>query len=175
MKALARIIVLFIVSFFSSKAIAQGYLEFVENKGQWDQQIRFKGDLTTGAFALKAGGGYRMLLYNPTDLANNVGHSKDLSGTAGSIRKKIQSTASSSNSTTTENTLRGHAYEVSFLNANPSPIAVPDKPLNTYNNYFIGNDPQKWTSHCKIFNAVTYKEIYPNIDVRSGWRRNYCP
>jgi gliding motility-associated-like protein len=166
LKALARIIVLFIVSFFSSKAIAQGYLEFVENKGQWDQQIRFKGDLTTGAFALKAGGGYRMLLYNPTDLAAHVGHSKDLSGTAGSIRKKIQSTATSSNTSTSESALRGHAYEVSFLNANPSPVAVPDKPLNTYNNYYIGNDPQKWTSHCKIFNAVTYKEIYPNIDVR---------
>jgi len=68
--------------------------------------------------------------------------------------------------TTSTDNLRGHVYEVSFVNANPHPIAVGDKPLNSYNNYFIGNDPQKWASHCKLYNAVTYKDIYPNIDVR---------
>ncbi len=166
LKTQIRILSLFLISFFCSKAIAQGYLEFVENKGQWDSEIKFKGNLTTGAFALKPDGAYRMLLFNPTDLAKQSGHSNDLSGTAGSIRKKIQSTSATSSSVSDENSLRGHVYEVSFLNANPKPVAVPDKALNTYNNYFIGDDPKKWASHCKIFTAVTYKEIYPNIDVR---------
>ncbi len=166
MKALARIIVLFIVSLFCSRSIAQGYLEFVENKGQWDQQIKFQGNLTTGAFALKADGAYRMLLYNPADLTDHAGHANDQSGTGGALRKKIQSTSAATTNSNEGNSIRGHVYEVSFLNANPAPIAVPDKALNTYNNYFIGNDAKKWTSHCKIFNAVTYQEIYPNIDVR---------
>lgn len=149
--------------------MAQGYLEFVENKGQWDKQIQFKGNLTTGAFALKADGGYKMLLYNPADLTDHAGHANRVEGAGGSNIKKIQSISAKTNTTvssTATNQLRGHVYEVNFLNANPSPIVVPDKPINTYNNYFIGNDPQKWASHCQLFNAVTYKEIYPKIDVR---------
>jgi len=62
--------------------------------------------------------------------------------------------------------LRGHVYEISFLGANPAPLAVPDKPMQTYSNYFIGNDPSKWASHCKQYTAITYQNVYPNIDVR---------
>ena len=43
---------------------------------------------------------------------------------------------------------------------------MPDKILPGYNNYFIGNDPAKWASDCRVFQGVTYKNIYPNIDVR---------
>jgi gliding motility-associated-like protein len=171
LKALARIIVLFMVSFFCNQSIAQGYLEFVENKGQWDKQIQFKGDLTTGSFALTASGGYRLLLYNPADLVKlRIHHDHSVPTGGGSNAKQIQSISTNSKTTPAVNTaatnLRGHVYEVSFLNANPHPVGVPDKPLKTYNNYFIGNDPQKWASHCQLYNAVTYKEIYPNIDVR---------
>jgi gliding motility-associated-like protein len=169
LKALARIITLFLFSFIFSKSIAQGYLEFVENKGQWDQQIQFKGNLTTGAFALKADGGYKILLYNPADLTDHAGHANKSENSGGTTIKKIQSISNKTSanlSTTTNNNLRGHVYEINFLNANPSPIAVPDKPIKTYNNYFIGNDPKKWASHCQVFNAVTYQDIYPKIDVR---------
>ena len=62
-------------------------------------------------------------------------------------------------------TLRSHAYDVIFINAGSATI-IPDKPLPTYNNYFIDNDPKKWASGCRIFQAVTYKNVYPNIDVR---------
>ena len=63
-------------------------------------------------------------------------------------------------------TLRSHAYKVQFVGASSSPQIISDKPLFTYNNYFIGNDPSKWASNCKIFQGVTVKNIYPNIDVR---------
>jgi hypothetical protein len=45
-------------------------------------------------------------------------------------------------------------------------VVIPDNPTNSYNNYFIGNDPSKWATNCKIFKAVTYSNIYPNTDVR---------
>ena len=61
--------------------------------------------------------------------------------------------------------VHGHVYEVKFLNANPNPTAVPDKLQANYNNYFIGNDKAKWAGHCNIYAAITYKNIYPNIDV----------
>jgi hypothetical protein len=62
--------------------------------------------------------------------------------------------------------VRSHAFQVKFEGANPSAQIVADKPLFTYNNYFIGNDPSKWATNCRIFQGITVKNIYPNIDVR---------
>jgi gliding motility-associated-like protein len=155
---------------------AQSYLEFVENKGQWDKQIKYKGDLGDGAFAIKADGGYRMLVYNGEDLAaiNRHKHNATASSTIQRTALSDQSLegdhggtgGGSGASGSSMQQLRGHVYEVSFLNANPSPQAVPDKAIQTVNNYFIGNDPNKWVSNCKVFTAVTYKNLYNNIDIR---------
>lgn len=62
--------------------------------------------------------------------------------------------------------LRSFAYKVRFLGASAKAKQLPDKFLNTHNNYFIGNDPAKWASNCRIYEAITYQEIYPNIDIR---------
>ena len=61
--------------------------------------------------------------------------------------------------------VRTHSYSVEFVNAQ-TPQISPDKPIPTVNNYFIGNDRSKWASDCKIYMGVTYKNIYPGIDVR---------
>ena len=63
------------------------------------------------------------------------------------------------------NKVRAHSYSVEFLNAQPAEI-IADKPIPTVNNYFIGNDKSKWASDCKIYQAVTYQNVYPKIDVR---------
>jgi len=63
-------------------------------------------------------------------------------------------------------TVRSHSYKVNFVGANPKAQVIADKPLYSYNNYIIGNDPSKWIYNCDIFQAVTVKNIYPNIDVR---------
>jgi hypothetical protein len=64
-------------------------------------------------------------------------------------------------------TLNSHAYKVQFLGtASSFTQNVPDKIQDYHNNYFVGNDPSKWASDCKISQAVTYNNIYPNIDVR---------
>lgn len=61
--------------------------------------------------------------------------------------------------------VHSHAYNVEFLNA-ATPVIVPDKKISTYNNYIIGNDPAKWKGNCRIFQAVTYQNLYSNTDVR---------
>jgi gliding motility-associated-like protein len=130
---------------------AQSYLEFVENKGQWDDKTTFKGTITNGAFALQKTG-YRFLLHNNEDL-------KKISGL---LHGHINSTNENKDGLI----LRSHVYEVKFVNANPNPTIVAEKPINTYNNYYQNNDPSKWASNCKIYTTITYKNIYPNIDVR---------
>ncbi|MEO6542075.1 MAG: PKD domain-containing protein, partial [Ferruginibacter sp.] len=62
--------------------------------------------------------------------------------------------------------LNSHAYKVKFLGGSSFAQNVPDKIQPYHNNYFVGNDQSKWASDCKIAQAVSYQNIYPNIDVR---------
>jgi gliding motility-associated-like protein len=147
---------------------AQTYLNFVENKGQWDQSIRFKTEMPGGAIVLK-NTGYRVLQYNQEDYAQltETLHSlkgKDKHAEKGSIGNMDKSVIDGD--VGEELKLRSHTYEVKFLNGNPNPTIVPDKVQSSFNNYILGNDPSKWASNCKIYQAVTYKNVYPNIDIR---------
>jgi gliding motility-associated-like protein len=151
-------------------------LEFIENKGQWDKQIKFKGDMSAGAFLLQSSG-YRVALYNKDDLNAIREAVHPGSGTSSkALAKQVNAITTSSKLATPEDpgtapassttSIRAHIYEMRFLNSNPNAQIVPDKPLSTYTNYILGNDSTKWAGNCKTYQAVTYKNIYPNIDVR---------
>ncbi|HYK44788.1 MAG TPA: hypothetical protein VEV83_06460, partial [Parafilimonas sp.] len=145
-----RKFILPIAACFVCSAISSQDLQFVENKGQWDQQVKFKTLIGAGAVFLQQNG-YRVILNNPKEL---VAISNYLSGhTTGKaeVNKLI---------------LHSHAYQVAFLGAAANPDIVTEGELETYNNYFVGSDPSKWTNHCRIFNVITYKNVYPGIDVR---------
>lgn len=45
----------------------QSNFDFVENKGQWNSQVKFMGDVGTGAFYLEKTG-FTVLLNSPEDL-----------------------------------------------------------------------------------------------------------
>lgn len=146
--------------------------EFIENKGQWDSKVKFTGELASGAFFLQQKG-FTVFLYHPDDMsafnshlhddvpANKKGkkidYSKDLSG------KVIDKNLTGNKGT---KRIRSHAYVVEFVGANENAFISPQKPVASYNNYFLGDDPSKWVSGARLFNAVEYKNIYPNIDLR---------
>jgi gliding motility-associated-like protein len=144
---------------FTQKASAQ-YLQFVENKGQWDKSVKFKTDFQGGALYLKPSG-YRVILHNKDDYKAAAeyisGHHAD--SVAGTMAGKAAKA-------TRNFIIHSHAYEISFLGADSNAVAEPDKPLGVYNNYFIGSDSSKWRTGCRIFNGITYKNIYKNVDLR---------
>ena len=111
--------------------------------------------------------GYRVMLYDKNDLQNltesshkNNAVSRNQTNTSGQVSKPFPEGNVGSD------LLRYHVYEMRFLNANRNPVIIPDKPLASVTNYFIGNDSSKWASNCKTFQGVTYKDVYPGIDVR---------
>ena len=155
-------------------------LEFIENKGQWNSKVKFKSDMGGSVFFLQQTG-YRVLLNNKEDLqkiaAKYSGHFHNSNGTVvsgntsssilkGSPNVKSNHENNGGGNSNGDVILHSHAYEVNFLGASTNAVAVPDKAQNTYNNYFLGNDPAKWASGCGIFYGVTYKNMYPGIDVR---------
>jgi gliding motility-associated-like protein len=155
-------IVLLIALLTSNKAIFCQYanLEFIQNKGQWDEKVKFKGVMTNGAFFLEDNG-FKVVQHKNEDLQklSEIMHASSFesSNTAASARAVVPPKNSV--------VVHSHAYNVQFLNAS-TPRIVGDKALATYNNYFIGNDPKKWRSNCKLYQAITYQNLYPGIDVR---------
>ena len=151
------------VAFFFSniKSFCQyANLEFVENKGQWDKSVKFKGLLNNGAFFLRENG-FRVLQSKPEDLQKlSVFH-----GASAGNTKNIAAKSAVPPKDKDPIIVHSHVYDVKFLNAR-TPVISGDKPLSTYNNYFIGNNPSKWKGNCRIYQAVTYQNVYPGIDVR---------
>ena len=146
---------LFFLAFISVKLSAQSYLEFTANKGQWDNTIAFKANMASGAIVLKPDGGYRVALHNTDDLRaiNDYYHHGIITHASASSSQNKAGILSAANDITANSPegnnqpdfiLHSHAYEVKFLNANPHPQIIAEKPLNTYNNYFIGSDSSKW-------------------------------
>ena len=149
-----KLTIAFIAVLTTSCINAQKYLEFVENKGQWQNNIAFQGNLINGAFAVKTDGAYRLLLHNSADLKaiTEYYHPSNPTENTGINKVKL--------------ILHSHSFEVKFLNGNTHPERVVENQEDSYNNYFIGKNKDKWAAHCNIYHAVTYKNIYPNIDVR---------
>jgi len=173
LKKSRSIIFCFIGLIICFKSFGQSYasLEFIENKGQWDNRVTFRGLTNNGAFYLEKTG-YRVLQQNSDDLnaLSHYYHPDNSSSYQLVTGKKGATAAKSSQPATLPNgddniVLRSHAYEVKFLNAG-TPTIVPDKRLAGTNNYLLGNDKSKWAADCGSFNAVTYQSMYPKVDVR---------
>src|SRR5437762_5046865 len=146
-----------LLSYFllSATALKAQYnnIEFIENKGQWDSRIKFSGQVAAGLFYVEQNG-FMVVQHNPEDWAKlgELTHSHEAKNFELIKEGHV--------------TIRSHAYNVEFLNGNPNSELIPDKPLPGYNNYFLGNDPSKWASDCKVYQGITVKNIYPNVDVR---------
>jgi len=142
-------------------------IEFVENKGQWDSRVKFRGEIGVGAVFLE-NNGYSALLYNIEDLdrITNNHHGVKQGGYTKVGNFVAPPKDPGTGGLDPQDALRSHAYRVSFVGGNQQPRIEADKVLPGYNNYFIGNDPSKWVSNCKVYQGVLYRDIYPNIDIR---------
>ena len=138
-------------------------IEYVQNKGQWDSRVKFMSHAGNGAVFLQKSG-FTIVQYKNEDFE----------------RLALKMHGIPTNKTYKEadsNILHAHAYTVEFLNALPDPKIIPDRSIGSVNNYFIGNDKSKWAAGCGVYNGVTYKNIYPGVDVHyysdAGGRLKY--
>lgn len=144
-------------SVFAAVPISFAQLEFIENRGQWAGDFQFKTDIPNGAFFLERNG-FTVLQQKQEDMdklqARMHGH------VHGSDKDEFVPLSND------PITIHNHAYRVRMVGSNEKAIPIPDKPLEGYHNYFLGDDPSRWKGNCGLFQAVTYKDIYPNIDIR---------
>ncbi len=159
------------ILFNTLAAFTQQAVEFTENKGQWNDSVLFRGPINNGAFFLERNG-FTVLLHNEDDMQQISerihGHSsgKETDPTTSNRSAHPRPSHGSGTDPDAGIILRSHAYRMRFAGAGADATVMGEKPVNSYENYLTGNDPSKWAANCKIFQAVTYKNIYPNIDVR---------
>lgn len=147
-KSFIYIIPLSILAVFSLTARAQ--IEFTENKGQWDARVKFMSGAGTGSVFLESKG-YTIVQHHTGDL-QTVTQARHMA-----TIEEMEKHESVS--------VRSHAYKVEFLGAG-EPEIFPEKPIESKSNYLYGDDPSKWITGVTTYQAITYKNIYPNIDIR---------
>jgi gliding motility-associated-like protein len=178
LKTIALYLLVVVSLLLAFSAGAQTF-EYTENKGQWNSEVLYKGELHNGAFFLKRNG-YRVVQHHPYDFdhvkATMTGHNHQPTA----VGKASATMAKASASLVSEGgnagngqpfgdpvlVLRSHAYDVLFANANPKATSMGLKPLNGVSNYFIGNDPARWATNVKSYGEVLSQEMYPGVDVR---------
>jgi gliding motility-associated-like protein len=115
---------------------------FTENKGQWNQNIRYKLGLSNAHLYLEQNR-FTWVFYSPEFLESIHPHGK---------REAFQGD-------------NAFAYHVNFLNANPDAKTSGEDAYADYSNYFIGSDAKSWASRVKSYNEVHYTDLYSGIDM----------
>lgn len=118
-------------------------VRFIENKGQWEPQIRFTAELPNGKVFFEED----RLTFNFCDLSDL--HDRWF------YRKPNESETFP---------LDCHAFTLHFPNANPGVSISGAKREKEYHNYILGQDPSKWASEVGIFQEIHYKELFPGIE-----------
>jgi len=123
-------------------------VEFIENKGQWNNQIKYKAELPAGNLYLE-NNELTYLFYNEKDMyrIHALYHNEITSPTL------------------TDSIVNLHAFKIKFLNAHTEKIEALE-PTSDYLNYYLGSDQNNWASNVKKYGKTVYKNLYDSIDFK---------
>jgi gliding motility-associated-like protein len=65
-----------------------------------------------------------------------------------------------------------HRIDIELLNANPNPEIIAEDPSEDYLNYYNAVTPEEGAPFVRSFQKVTYKNIYPGIDLEFFVQKN---
>jgi len=120
---------------------------FVENKGQWPEQVLYRALIPGGAMFVERSA-FTYVLFSDSPLRHH-GHAHD--------------------GHDHEHEGKAHAYRVHFEGGRArSTRGALGQPH--YENHFIGNDPAHWGTGCGVFGEVILEDVWPGIDLRIDGR-----
>lgn len=131
---------LFAIALLAFPVGLKAQTRFIENKGQWEDQVRFKAGVADGEIFLEN----NAITYNLW----NKDESSQLHMNKG-----------------TDVTVHYHAVRMYFEGSHPKPVIETERPFETQYSYFLGNDPEQWASGALAYQKITYYNLYPKIDL----------
>ncbi|OFZ67489.1 MAG: hypothetical protein A3D92_08610 [Bacteroidetes bacterium RIFCSPHIGHO2_02_FULL_44_7] len=117
---------------------------FLENKGQWNNQVLFKSKFNGGNLWIQQ----KKMLF----------HIQDFSATQEMHANFKEQSEMPVN--------RQTVLHVNFLGANDVTRIEKSDPTPNYYNYFLGNDREKWISEVRGYAEATLFEFYDGIDLK---------
>ncbi|MES2479634.1 MAG: PKD domain-containing protein [Bacteroidota bacterium] len=135
---------LFLLFLFYGSSAQNSKLEFVRNKGQWENKFDYKCISGTGDIYV---------------------HSNAITYLLGEQGAWDKIDAFKHGQIKTPPVIKYHAYRMVFENC-LSPQVSESKIQPHYYNYFLGNDSSKWKSDIHPCLALDYSHIYTGIDMR---------
>lgn len=137
----------------------QRKLFFIENKGQWHEDVLFLCRLGgLDAWITKYGVNYTF--YKIERKQGTEGKEAHLP--KGKFDYDFES-----------QTLIGHRVLFELQGRNPNPRAEGRQKMEGYHNYFIGNDPTKHAANVALYKEAWVKNVYDGIDMRYYFEEGY--
>ncbi len=145
----------FVVNVYGQEQIAMSappsehhhkHISFIENKGQWEEMVKFKSEIRGGALFFESNK-ITYSFYDPDYL------------------DKIQAIKTGAGSVVLDSLITCYAYRMNFLGANAKPVINGYIPFREYHNYYIGSDPAKWASKVRKYEQIRYQQLYKGIDL----------
>ena len=140
-------------------------LDFVENKGQWKGDFRYRTTAGNSTLFINFNG-YTVLRNHPEDFEriNEYMHGQREQRTE---PVKITPGMKDGESISEEPiNLRAHAYKVRFLGASAGIQFQSERPTGERAHYFLGDDPAMWQKNVMSFGGVRGIGLYPGTDIR---------
>jgi len=162
-------------SLISVTAQAQSFyaLDFIENKGQWKGDFKFKTVAGNGTLFIN-NQGYTVLKNNPEDFSAVMEY---IHGHEGEKTAPVKITPNVKDGESESSVaIRSHAYRVKFTGSNQAVQFVAEKPTGEKSNYFLGDDPASWKMGVGSYGSILGRGLYPGVDIRyfsSGDRMKY--
>jgi hypothetical protein len=142
---------LFFLLLIPSLSIAQqGNIKFIENRGQFTEEVRFFADIPGGRLFFQ-NDQITYSFYDARVLADRHREQHDNFHT----RRTDQSISD----------IPMHAVNVRFGEKSQRTGITGEGLLAENTSYFYGSDPESWGVNCRTFEKITYPDVFPNIDL----------
>jgi gliding motility-associated-like protein len=117
---------------------------FIENKGQWKDEILFKSQFQGGNLWVQQ----HKILFHLADYSNiQKAHANpDFKGNAFEYKQDV--------------------VHLNFLGSNKIESIEKSTASDFYYNYFLGNDKSKWVGEVKTYNEAKLNDLYNGIDLK---------
>jgi PKD repeat protein len=152
-KTLPRILIPFLVLIHCPNIGFSAGTFFIQNNGQWKNDILFRAELPGGFLFLKE----KSLVYVLYDASQvKARHGKPV----------VQPSDNNLKTLPLSPDIAAHGVEVKFENCNTQIKHAAKRPASPSFNFFLGNDPKNWAGNVSGFEEVLYQNVYDDIDLR---------
>ena len=126
-------------------------LRFIQNKGQWNEDIDFQAMVPGGRVGVSATGfSVQLLDMEKVEEQHLSSHQKISEATGQPVTELID----------------GHYFQINLVGGNQDAEIELETPLEGYYNYFLGNTPNRWAANALAFESIIYRDVYKGIDFR---------